>query len=256
MAITKVTSSVIANDAISTNQIADDAITTVKIPDNTVTLAKVAHGTQGGTIYYGASGAPTELAAGTAGQSLITAGAGANPSWSIPVGTWVLLQTISATAAEHNLTAFDNSLYDEYRVVVRRMWSDTSARILWLRTSTDGGSTYDSGAGDYSYVAQGYNTAGGTSSINSLSAAQIVFPEYLGDAETEVSFGVVSIYTPGTAKRARLQHHWSGIRYDGNGYDYTGFGLRLADADVDAVKFLLSGSGSITAEIALYGLRK
>lgn len=256
MTTTKVTSGLIADNAISTSQIANDAVTTVKIPDNTVTLAKVAHGTQGGTIYYGASGAPTELAAGTAGLSLITAGAGANPAWGVPAGTWVLAQTISATAAEHELTAFNNSLYDEYRVVVRRMWCDTAARILWLRTSTDGGSSYDSGAGSYAHVFQGYNTAGGTSSSSALSATEIVFPEYLGDAETEVSFGVINIYTPGTAKRARLQCHWSGIRYDANGYDYTGFGLRLADADVDAVKFLLSGSGNITAEIALYGLRK
>ena len=53
----------------------------VTIADNAVTLAKQADGTQGGIIYYGASGAPTQLAAGTSGYVLSTAGAGANPSW-------------------------------------------------------------------------------------------------------------------------------------------------------------------------------
>ena len=53
----------------------------VTIADNAVTLAKQADGTQGGIIYYGGSGAPTELAAGAAGRVLSTAGAGANPSW-------------------------------------------------------------------------------------------------------------------------------------------------------------------------------
>ena len=49
--------------------------------DNSVTLAKMADGTQGGIIHYGASGTPTELAAGTSGYFLKTQGAGANPVW-------------------------------------------------------------------------------------------------------------------------------------------------------------------------------
>ena len=53
----------------------------VTIADNAVTLAKQADGTQGGIIYSGGSGAPTQLAAGTSGYVLSTAGAGANPSW-------------------------------------------------------------------------------------------------------------------------------------------------------------------------------
>ena len=71
----------IADDAITTAKILDDNVTTAKILDNNVTLAKLSDGTQGGTIYYGASGAPTELAAGTSGQFLQTTGASANPVW-------------------------------------------------------------------------------------------------------------------------------------------------------------------------------
>ena len=58
-----------------------DIIGATQIADNAVTLAKLVDGTQGGTLYYGASGAPTELAAGTSGQFLKTLGAGANPVW-------------------------------------------------------------------------------------------------------------------------------------------------------------------------------
>ena len=64
-----------------------DAATTTKILDNNVTLAKIADGTQGGTLYFGASGAPSELAAGTSGEFLKTQGTGANPVWaSVPAG--------------------------------------------------------------------------------------------------------------------------------------------------------------------------
>ena len=51
------------------------------IATNAVTLAMMAHGTQGDIIYMDASGVPTYLAAGTAGQVLKTNGAGANPEW-------------------------------------------------------------------------------------------------------------------------------------------------------------------------------
>ena len=60
---------------------------TANIADDAVTLAKQAAGTQGGTIYYGAAGAPTELAAGTSGKFLKTQGAAANPIWAdVPAG--------------------------------------------------------------------------------------------------------------------------------------------------------------------------
>ena len=49
--------------------------------DNSVTLAKLADGTQGDVRYYGASGAPTLLTAGTSGHFLKTLGSGANPAW-------------------------------------------------------------------------------------------------------------------------------------------------------------------------------
>jgi len=81
IAANAVTTAKILDDNITTAKILDDNITTAKILDNNVTLAKLSDGTQGGTIYYGASGAPTELAAGTSGQFLQTAGASANPVW-------------------------------------------------------------------------------------------------------------------------------------------------------------------------------
>jgi hypothetical protein len=54
----------------------------LSITNDYVTLAMTAHGTQGDVlIYSGATGVPTLLNAGTAGQALITGGAGADPAW-------------------------------------------------------------------------------------------------------------------------------------------------------------------------------
>ena len=71
----------IAADAITATELANNAVDTNAIADDQVTLAKQAAGTQGGTIIYGAAGAPTELAAGTSGQFLKTQGVGQNPVW-------------------------------------------------------------------------------------------------------------------------------------------------------------------------------
>lgn len=79
--VTKGAGSNPAFEQVDTAGIADSAVETAKINDNAVTLAKLADGTQGGVIYYAASGVPTELAAGTSGQFLKTQGAAANPTW-------------------------------------------------------------------------------------------------------------------------------------------------------------------------------
>jgi hypothetical protein len=69
------------NSGIESDNIASSAVTTAKIANDAVTLAKMEDGTQGDTLYYGASGAPARLGAGTSGQFLQTLGAGANPAW-------------------------------------------------------------------------------------------------------------------------------------------------------------------------------
>jgi hypothetical protein len=76
--------------------------------DNSVTLAKMADGTQGGIIHYGASGAPTELAAGTSGYFLKTQGAGANPVWGAVSGE----DSIKVLSKAANYTILDTDVDD------------------------------------------------------------------------------------------------------------------------------------------------
>jgi len=71
----------IANNLIDADALANDAVDTNAILDDAVTLGKQADGTQGGTLYYGASGVLAELAVGTDGYFLKTQGAAANPAW-------------------------------------------------------------------------------------------------------------------------------------------------------------------------------
>jgi len=70
-----------ANNTVAEATLQNLSVATGKIQDNAVTLDKQAHGTQGGILYYGASGVPSELAAGTNGYYLKTQGGSANPVW-------------------------------------------------------------------------------------------------------------------------------------------------------------------------------
>ena len=81
-----VTGAKIADDALDSEHYTDGSIDTAHIADNQVTLAKLSDGTQGGVLYYGASGAPAELAAGTSGYFLKTQGGSANPVWAAAGG--------------------------------------------------------------------------------------------------------------------------------------------------------------------------
>ena len=109
---------IVGDNTVSTGKLGDNAVTTVKIGDNQVTLAKQADGTQGGTIYYGAAGAPTELAAGTSGKFLKTQGTGANPIWddvpaASPVGGGsdkIFYENGQTVTTTYTLTANNNAV--------------------------------------------------------------------------------------------------------------------------------------------------
>ena len=108
----------VGDAAISANKLGNDAVTTAKIADDAVTLAKQAAGTQGGTIYYGAAGAPTELAAGTSGKFLKTQGSGANPVWDdVPAGAptgggsdKIFFVNGPTVTTDYTVTANDNAM--------------------------------------------------------------------------------------------------------------------------------------------------
>ena len=88
MALTKVQTNAIADDAVTTDKLAN-AINTertantakVSLEDNAVTLAKMAGGTDGQIITYDASGDPVAVGPGTDGQVLTSTGAGSPPAF-------------------------------------------------------------------------------------------------------------------------------------------------------------------------------
>ena len=77
------------------------AVQTVNPGPDSVDNSQLANKTQGDILYYGASGAPSQLSAGTSGYYLKTQGSSANPVWAeVSAGTsWQAVQTGTVTAA-------------------------------------------------------------------------------------------------------------------------------------------------------------
>ena len=92
MALTKLKTGAIADDAVTGAKIADDTVAEANIANDAIGLTELKAGTDGQIITYDASGNPTAVGPGTDGQVLTSTGAGSPPAFetiSIPAGTTI-----------------------------------------------------------------------------------------------------------------------------------------------------------------------
>lgn len=138
-------------------------------------------------------------------------------------------------------------------VIVFDLAPATDAVDLWARTSTDGGSTYDSGAGSYEWGNLTVTTAA-TAATGSTSDTKIkVNNQPLGNAANKRIGGVLVVIRPAQAQFCRIVYLLSHARNDAAIDHVYGGGARITAADVDAIQFLMS-SGNMSGKLALYGL--
>ena len=155
------------------------------------------------------------------------------------IGAWVPLRQKTPSAASS--ADFDDgdidSTYDTYIFVFENVEMSTGG--IELRISTDGGSTYKSGATDYGYAYLGFGSA------DDLTANSVPLSGG-GDAVS----GMVRMYGPATGERTTFTWDLVG---GGSGHVWRIGSARYNTATVvDAVRIF--GSGTITGTITLYGI--
>jgi hypothetical protein len=156
-----------------------------------------------------------------------------------------------------DFTEFNNGVYRRYEFELDFVLPATDAAILWLRTSTNGGSSYDAGASDYSYFNHGGSAAGGAVGPGGLeNTAQMVLTGTVGNAANE--FGVSGELVIIGAANASVWTKTKGSLWYTNSagestYNDVG-GMRKAAADVDAVRFLFSAGNITSGTIRMYGI--
>lgn len=216
--------------------------------------------TAGDTIYRGAS-AWTRLPKGTAGQRLTMNSGATAPEWS--PGDRPVLQVISIASpqATANLTAFDNTKYDFYEIVCQNLIPVTDDVQLMLRTSSNGGSSYDSTAGDYRWgsifrSSGGANTNDNNNSDTAIRLCVTSAGNAVGSAAGESGWsGTIRIYGPGIAQKTIISADSTYQDAGGNLYAGSIGGARYANAAVTAARLLFSSGNIESGKITMYGGR-
>ena len=210
------------------------------------------------------------LAVGTSANNLVQLdGSGALPAvdgsslTGLSAGGLILIssQTISSAVAAVDITSGIDSTYDEYEIHLSGFKPVTDNVGLYLRTSTDGGSTFDSGASDYGFTALNSRTNLNTLSTSGVSAATAIqldgYHNVHTDANCDGVDGVVRIFRPSEAAYTRMYFAVVNPRTALTDESYNqGMGVRASATDVDAIRLLFSSGNIASGTVRLYGVRK
>jgi hypothetical protein len=211
----------------------------------------------GGTTSTGAL--QTIASVGTAGQVLVSNGAGALPSFGSGGGYSKISSVTASGSATVSFTDL-TSAYMSYVVIMDSVAPATDDVYLQMRTSTNNGSSYDSGAGNYAYA--GASQESGGSSRTLLSSSATFMPlcyngaaSGIGNNISENLSGFVQIFNPSRVAWCRIigQSNWN--MPDGTQFSNASFsGIRRTAADVDAIQFSMSSGNIATGTFTLYGI--
>jgi len=247
-AITSVAPSTTGIPLVSQGAAADPVFGTAVVAAGGTNLTTYA---SGDIIYASSATVLSKLAKGTDTHVLTVASS--LPSWAAPTaggGVWTFLASGTAAAsATLDFTTGINSTYNCYAFVIDSLLPVTSATNLYMRTSTDGGSTYDAGASDYGWAKSSNANQSNDNADSEMS---------LGDSSSNSRSlsGIVYVYSPSDALPCNVIMELSYTDSVSGKVVSTNRGIRFASANVDAVRFLYSSGNINTGVIYLYGISK
>jgi len=168
------------------------------------------------------------------------------------------LATADASSdAAVEFTQLDDTKYDAYEIVLNNVIPATDDVHLYIRTSTDGGSSYDSGASAYGWEARGGGAnVGNDQADNAIRLTDTGTANAVGSAAGEGGVsGRLFLPGPNLAKNTMISFELTIQNAAGNIIKVSGGGARLSAADVDAVQILFASGNIESGTITLYGLR-
>jgi hypothetical protein len=210
---------------------------------------------EGDILYRGAS-AWTRLVKGTGGQHMVMNAGATAPAWTS--GSRVLLASKTASnSTALAFTEFNNAVYRWYEFELTHLIPATDGAFFLMRTSTNGGSSYDSGASDYAYGMAGTDSTSTTTDASNANASIILTHSTLGVGNAANEYGVsgfVKVMDPAATAYTEIQHTINFWKDNGTQARISGGGARLAAADVDAVQFRFSTGNITSGTIRMYGI--
>ena len=162
---------------------------------------------------------------------------------------------VSAPVASVDLTGFDATKYTSYEVELMNVIPVTDNVQLHLRTSSNGGSSFDSGASDYETGYGGRRSNASEMFGGGAAADGLIAPEVGSAAGEDGVSGTIRISGPDLAKRTLLNYKMANFNESGFLDQFSGAIMRNAAASVDAVQLFFSSGNIESGTIVLRGIR-
>lgn len=251
--------------------------------DTGLTGATGATGPEGVMAYYGLDGEDGETypsqqgPQGNPGTTGSTGGTGASIPYdeiieefnimqlvsssggsSTPSGLVFLGSQVASASATLDFTSLISSTYNVYIFEFENILPATDNVDFLMRTSTDNGSSYDAGASDYQFANFVNNTGSfSTDDVCSAGATAIKIAPTIDSGSTTGGInGYAKLYNPLNASQYKsVEYHVNGFLNDNQFYNQIGSGWRVATADIDAVRFLMSSGNIASGTIRMYGVK-
>lgn len=172
----------------------------------------------------------------------------------------IRLETQTASSASSvDFTTGINASFDRYVIEVTDVVPANDIVELWLRVSTDGGSSWKSGASDYAYHNNIFDSGGTNNKDSSSGDSKIILSGNIshGSAAGEGGTNTVKFSNPANGSLQQLfQWDSSFVVNDGDIASVRGAGAYSTAEAINGIRFLF-GSGNIeSGTFSLYGVVK
>jgi len=241
--------------SVSLNPSTPTADRIVQFDPNGAIVSTADTGTVTNTMLAGSIAISKIAATGSANSSTYLRGDG---SWATPSGgggsggNWVLISTTTISGSPSTLDFTFSGSYRRYRLELENVYGGLDGYQICIRTSTDGGSTFDSGSNDYGYA----NGPLGSYAPTSTTGTSIVTTgSFTGSATDEGTWGEIDFYDPLNASfKTFCKWELFGRSFNSAAPNiFVGAGYRDSAADVDTVQLFMSSGSFAGGKIRLFG---
>lgn len=179
-------------------------------------------------------------------------------SWATPSGgggsggNWVLISTTTISGSPSTLDFTFSGSYRRYRLELENVYGGLDGYQICIRTSTDGGSTFDSGSANYGYA---YGPVGSYGPISTTGTEMITTANFTGSASDEGTWGEIEFFDPlNAALKSFCKWELFGRLYNSAAPNiFLGTGYRDSAAAVDTVRLFMSSGSFAGGKIRLFG---